>query len=198
MKERLEELAHNGPSEDQAIYYSSLALAYFKGKIEGGPDLNVALELAREAASRDFIPGMNLAAAILVTPGVDAGLIKDLYGGGPIEAYNLSHSAARRGDVLAMGNVGYLCRLGQGVSLDAYKGASWARRAASLNPTTPRVFNDLGAIYEDGRAVTPDKDEAMRWYGQAAARGYHMGSTNLSRLRSGKAGPPEVLVGLEY
>ncbi|MDR2301431.1 MAG: sel1 repeat family protein [Deltaproteobacteria bacterium] len=198
MKSRLEDLAFNGPGADQGIYLTSLAIAYFRGKIEGGPDLQRALRLAREAASRGFIPGVNLAAAILVTPGVEAGVIKDLWGGGLNEAFNLSHSAALKNDVLAMGNVGYLYRVGQGVSLDAYQGASWSRKAAQIPQTTPRVLNDLGAVYEEGRAVTPDKDEALRWYGLAAARGYKMGANNQARLRSGKGGSPEVLTGLEY
>ncbi|MDR2387161.1 MAG: sel1 repeat family protein [Deltaproteobacteria bacterium] len=198
MKSRLEDLAANGPKADQAIYLTSLATAYFRGKIEGGPDIPQALRLARAAASRGFIPGMNLTAAILVTPGVEAGAIKDLWGGGLNEAFNLSLAAAERNDVLAMGNLGYLYRVGQGVALDPYQGASWDRKAAQMPQTTARVLNDLGAVYEEGRAVTPDKDEALRWYGQAAAKGYPMAANNQARLRSGQSGSPEVMIGLEY
>jgi TPR repeat protein len=141
---------------------------------------------------------MNLTAAILLTPGVDAGPIKDLVSGGIIEAYELSLAAANKNDPLAMGNIGYLYRTGRGISLDSFLGASWTRKAAELPQTTPRVLNDLGAIYEEGKAVTPDKAEAQRWYGLAAARGYRMGTNNLSRLRSGHGGTPEILDGLEY
>jgi TPR repeat protein len=196
-RKRLEELSTSGPAADRHIYLASLALAYFRGHIEGGQDRARALELSHRAASGGFVPAMNMTAALLIPTGAaDQGGI--LQGMGHIEAFKVSMEAALKNDPIAMGNVGYMYRTGQGVALDVFQGASWARKAAGLPQTTPRVLNDLGAIYEDGLAVTPDKAEARRWYGLAAARGYAMATNNQARLHGGKPGKPEVLEQLEY
>ncbi|MDR1109177.1 MAG: hypothetical protein LBP92_00405 [Deltaproteobacteria bacterium] len=198
MRGRLEELADRGPAADRPIYQASLALVFLRGQTDGGQDLARALGLARQAASGGLVPAMNLAAAVLLTPGAEAGLLKDLWGGGRSEAFALSLRAAKAGDALAMANVGYLFRTGTGTAQDLFQGASWARKAAALPQTTARAMNDLGAIYEAGGAVTPDKAEAARWYGLAAARGYPGAAASQARARSGKAGTPAVLDGLEY
>jgi TPR repeat protein len=97
-----------------------------------------------------------------------------------------------------MGNVGYLFLTGTGTGKDLFQAASWARKAAGLPQTTARAMNDLGAMYEEGGAVTQDLAEAAKWYGKAAARGYPGAAANLARAKSGKAGAPTVLAGLEY
>jgi TPR repeat protein len=198
MKDRLIELASKGPQADRHIYQASLALLYFRGQIDGKQNLELALELSRLASASKFTPAMNLAAAILMNPDLKASFFKGLLGGNDNEAFILSLEAAQKNDPLAMGNVGYLYRTGQGVTKDPFQGASWARKAADLPQTTARVLNDLGAIYEEGLAVTMDKAEAQRWYGLAAARGCREGFTNQSRLKSGKNDSPAVLTSLEY
>ncbi|MDR3134621.1 MAG: sel1 repeat family protein [Deltaproteobacteria bacterium] len=198
MQDRLKELAESGPKDDRGIYQASMAILYFRGFLDGGQNLGLALELARQSASSGFAPAVNLAAAILLTPGTEAGKIKDLFGMGLSEAFSMSLAQAQKNDPIAMGNVGYMYRAGQGTGQDHFQGAIWARKAASIPQTTPRVLNDLGAIYEEAKAVTKDMAEAKRWYGLAAARGYPAASRNLSRLRTNKGGIPETLTGLEY
>ncbi|MDR0354232.1 MAG: sel1 repeat family protein [Deltaproteobacteria bacterium] len=191
MKDRVQELAYYGPKPDQPIYKTALALLYFRGQQGLNQDVGAALNLARGAAA-DFVPAMNLTAAILLSP------LRPQSSGDFKEAFALTLKAAERGDALAMGNLSYLYRLGLGIDQEPFLAASWARKAADKTQTTPRVLNDLGLIYEEGRAVTQDKAEAARWYGLAAARNYAAAKSNVARLKSGHDGAPAFHAGLEY
>jgi TPR repeat protein len=97
-----------------------------------------------------------------------------------------------------MGNLVYLFRQGIGTTAEPFQASSWARAAAEKNPNSPRVLNELGIIYEEGRAVTQDKTEAARWYGLGANRGYQLAKDNAARLKANSPGAPSFLDGFEY
>lgn len=192
-KDVLQGLADRGPVADRPVYEAALAMLYLRG--EAGVERNMALaaELARKSSDGGFGPARNLLAAILLSPLADSGR------GGRSDAFELTSRMAAAGDALAMGNLSFLYRMGIGVDAEPFQASSWARAAADKTPNTPRVYNDLGVFYEEGRAVTQDLAEAARWYAAGAARGYQPARDNLARLRSGgRSGAPSFFTGIEY
>jgi TPR repeat protein len=195
---RLRGLAKRGPAADRPIYRAALATALLRGLIGSGPDPGAALGLARQAAEGGLLVANNLAAAAIMSPGVVGFPFAGILEGDHSEAWALTIKAAEAGDPLAMGNAGYLARRGIGISADILLGAAWTRRAADRPEAPGRALNDMGCYYEEGVAVTPDKAEALRWYGLAAARGFPGAAANLSRLKAGQAGTPGFFEGIEY
>ncbi|MDR3204159.1 MAG: sel1 repeat family protein [Deltaproteobacteria bacterium] len=197
-KERMEALLKTASDEDKAVYLATLALLHFKGLAGPSSDIEQAASLARQAAKLNFVPAMNLIAAIILSPGLSSFNWRHPFGGNPSEAFGWCLKAAEAGDVLAMANLGYLYHQGLGVNSDVYAAASWTHKAADRPQTTPRCYNDLGFYYQEGRAVTPDQTEAKRWYEKASLRGYQLASQNLKKLRAGAKEPPSNFAGLEY
>jgi hypothetical protein len=194
-RERLTNLAENGPASDRPIYLTALAVLYLRGYFPEGPSQAQALQAARKAAASNFVPAKNVLAAAILGLGPEKSSPSVL---NRLEAYQALQSAADAGDVLAMSNLSYVIRLGLGTSTSPFRAASWAHRAASLPQTSARCLNDLGFFYEQGLAVSPDPAEAARWYGLAAVRGYSLAISNLNRIKSSQKGTPEVFDGLEY
>jgi TPR repeat protein len=194
-KDTLTLWAKDGPRPERPIYQASLAILYLRGYISELPDSNQALPLARLSASSGFYPAMNILAAALLGSSSEA---TKATSNAQIEAYQAVYRAAFAGDVLAMGNISYLTRLGIGTTAAPFMAATWSHRAANLPQTTARSLNDLGFFYEEGRAVSPDLAEATKWYTLADQRGYPLAAANLKRLKSQAKTPPEVYDFIEY
>jgi TPR repeat protein len=192
----IRDMALSAPGPERPLYQTALALLHYRGLAPGqGRDSQTALSLARQAASKGFSPAMNLGAAIARE---GEGSFLGLAGSGPAESFNLSRKAAEAGDLLAMGNLSCLYRLGLGVEADIMRAASWAYKAATRPEPLARAMNELGLHYQEGRALSRDEREAARWYGLAAKMGYALAVRNLSGLKSKSGGPPGLDDSIEY
>lgn len=57
-------------------------------------------------------------------------------------------------------------------------GAGWIRKAAEGDQNSPGLSSaqlDLGRYYQYGEGVSPDHEEAMKWYLKAAQEGHNVG-----------------------
>ena len=60
-------------------------------------------------------------------------------------------------------------------------GLRWYRKAAEAGNSSG--MNNLGAMYEQGRGVVQDTQQAIVWYEKAVAAGHSVAPDNLKRLR---------------
>ena len=84
------------------------------------------------------------------------------------------------GHVLAQHNLGNAYFDGRGVPQSDSMAVYWWRRAAEQGDVIPALR--LGAMYEQGRGVAPDLEEARRLYAAAAAKGNAQAREALARL----------------
>jgi len=104
-------------------------------------------------------------------------------------------AAAEQGYPSAQFGLGALYEAGRGVPQDFAEAAEWYRRAAeqtdiesrwpgNRGPRDGAAFaqNALGRLYETGRGVPQDLEEAEKWYRMAADYGYAPAAENLERL----------------
>jgi len=67
--------------------------------------------------------------------------------------------------------------------IEAYKNGNYARALALLHPLanqgTAKAQNYLGWLYEEGKGVTQDYQEAAKWYRLAAKQGYAAAQDNI-------------------
>lgn len=92
--------------------------------------------------------------------------------------------------------LGSLYEKGRGVAQDYAEAAKWYRLSAeqtdiesrwpgNRGPKDGAAFaqNALGKLYETGRGVPQDREEAERWYTLSADYGYTVAKENLERLK---------------
>ncbi len=67
--------------------------------------------------------------------------------------------------------------------IEAYKNGNYAKALALLHPLASQVMtnaqNNLGWMYEEGKGVTQDYQEAAKWYHLAAEQGYAAAQGNI-------------------
>jgi TPR repeat protein len=170
-------LAKFAPSHLRQLYECLLGLFYYHGS---SPDTPKSIVEARKwtqiAASKNFTPAMNLLTAITCEENPSG------------NCFDASQKAARTGDILALGNLSYIFRVGKGTTPSHLRGVMWAFKAATLNPPSARAQNDLGAYYEEGIVVTRDLEEAKKWYTLALGRS-PLAQQNLERLKNKVSNP---------
>jgi non-specific serine/threonine protein kinase/serine/threonine-protein kinase len=96
------------------------------------------------------------------------------------DALRWFRKAAAGGSALAMANLGFCYRDGEGVAKDYAEAISWFRKAADGNDEAG-MFG-VGYLYEQGWGVSTDYKEASRWYRKAAEAGHALSMNNLGSL----------------
>jgi TPR repeat protein len=97
-------------------------------------------------------------------------------------------SAAARGNVYAMNDLGLLYLQGKGVARDYAEAFRWFEKAQ--NGGNALAMNNIGFLYERGQGVPQDYAEARRWYEKAAEKGNALAMNNLGQLyRTGQGVP---------
>lgn len=105
--------------------------------------------------------------------------------------------AAEQGVAEAMYNHATRLALGEGVAQDHHAALGWFRRAAQAPGLIgAKAANYIGSFHEDGWAVSPDRDEALRNYWIAAEGGDFRGQFNLARLLAEDGALDEALAWL--
>ena len=102
-------------------------------------------------------------AEIRPAPSADLRTGIDAYNKGDFETAEHLRAAADRGEPEAMVNLGYLYARGHGVRRDPALAFELYRRAADLGDA--EGMNAVG--YRYNFALTPDLDQAIRWYCRA-------------------------------
>jgi localization factor PodJL len=98
--------------------------------------------------------------------------------------------AARKGDPLALFEVGAVYTEGRGVKTDLAEAAKWYQRAADAG-VVPAEYR-LASLYEKGTGVARDLNKARALYLQAAEKGNASAMHNLAvMLASGGEGAPD-------
>jgi TPR repeat protein len=186
--EEIKYLATHAPLELRPVYQTILGTLYLKGIYPNSPkNLPEAHRWAGFAANQGFVPAMNLMAAIINDPEPTKVLL-GLWTISKSECFSWTLKAAETGDLLAIGNLSYLYRVGIGVESDTLRAVTWAYQAALAKPPLARAQNDVGAYYEEGRAVSPSLKEAQRWY-ELAKKQSPLAQQNLERLKHKQEGP---------
>jgi TPR repeat protein len=113
-----------------------------------------------------------------------------------VKAIRYLKQAAEAGVPLAMGVLGECFEKGEGVTKDLVEAVKWYRRGAEVDPATqaqaPEIYDfcngggacraELGACYEDGKGVTKNLPEALRWYQAALQLGFHHVQPAIKRI----------------
>ncbi|KQV42020.1 peptidoglycan-binding protein [Rhizobium sp. Root73] len=98
--------------------------------------------------------------------------------------------AARKGDPLALFEVGAVYTEGRGIKADLAQAAKWYQRAADAG-VTPAEYR-LASLYEKGTGVSRDLTKARTLYQQAAEKGNASAMHNLAvMLASGGGAAPD-------
>lgn len=84
-------------------------------------------------------------------------------------AYGWYRTAAEKGLVTAMFNLGHLLYLGDGVPQNYEEAASWFKKASDAGNAAAKLY--LGIMYENGYGVKPDFHEALWMYREGAEAG---------------------------
>jgi uncharacterized protein len=84
-------------------------------------------------------------------------------------AYRDFKALAEEGDAQAQYRLGVLLLFGQGVRQRTEEGIEWLKRAADNGSYL--AANELVQIYNSGREVAPDEQEAMKWIERATQLG---------------------------
>ena len=66
----------------------------------------------------------------------------------------------------AMSTIGYMYRVGEGITENKKEALNWFLKAAKLND--PNGFDNLGVMYRDGISVQQDEFEAVKWFRKGA------------------------------
>ena len=90
-------------------------------------------------------------------------------------------SAAEKGDVSAMYELGNVYEGGGGVTQDHAQARRWYQKAADAG--NAGAMYSLGNLYEEGQGVTQDHAQARRWYQKAADAGNTTAKEALEHLR---------------
>ena len=164
-------------------YNYALARIHYFALAGGKADVAKAKRLAARAADLGFVPALNFSAYISDQQKRNA------------EAAFSIEEAAKKGDRLAMYNLGLFYREGRNFAKDDLKAAHWLRQSCNYTPGFARAQNDVGFMYETGRGVTQDSKEAKKWFKLAAEQGYEPAQINL-KLKSGQT--PQIDTSLVY
>jgi TPR repeat protein len=97
--------------------------------------------------------------------------------------------AAKAGNVLAQGQMGFQYEKGIGVKQSYTEAARWYRRAADQGDS--RAMKNLGQLYELGLGAPEDWVQAAKWYEKSAARGDPDGEAALGRAYQFGIGVPQ-------
>lgn len=100
----------------------------------------------------------------------------------PAPAFSLEKfiTAAGRGDVVAMRNVGLIYVFGYGVDVNKREGARWLRLAADKGDAKAQYH--LAWLYRLGEGVPLNFAEALKWEKKAAAQGYLEAMVSLGKV----------------
>ncbi|MDW5315277.1 peptidoglycan-binding protein [Rhizobium sp. PL01] len=144
--------------------------------IEGStPETATGLDTAKDAASTAAAQPAADAAALTVPADIKPEALAD---------------AARKGDPLALFEIGAVYTEGRGVKADLVQAAKWYQRAADAG-VTPAEYR-LASLYEKGTGVNRDLAKARALYLQAAEKGNASAMHNLAvMLASGGAAAPD-------
>ena len=77
---------------------------------------------------------------------------------------------AEQGDEKAQLYLGYLHRIGKGITSDQKKSLYWYKQSAENGNANAQY--EVGFMYQLGKGVKQDDWEAERWYGLAVDQGY--------------------------
>jgi len=105
------------------------------------------------------------------------------------EAERRYRRAAALGSADAMASLGDFYRIGYGAQADPAQAALWYRRAIDAGPNLS-ALNNLALLYETGRGVNRDMDEAVRLYLWAASAGNTVAMVNMGNLYATGRGVP--------
>lgn len=112
----------------------------------------------------------------------------------PDEAARQWRRAAELGDGEAARNLGHLYRLGRGVPADGQMAAAMYRQAVAAGVVSAEY--NLGMLYlKGGEGLAPDRDEGLKYLGQAAEKGYGPAKEELrkvSAMTAAPSPPPEI------
>lgn len=97
--------------------------------------------------------------------------------------------AAKAGNLLAQGQMGFQYEKGIGVKQSFAEAAKWYRRAADRGDS--RSMKDLGQLYELGLGVPEDWIQAAKWYEKSAEKGDRDGEAALARAYQFGIGVPQ-------
>lgn len=95
-------------------------------------------------------------------------------------AFELFLSAAEKGHLKAMNNLGLMYAQGRGGVQDTALGAKWLRKAAESGVAVAQ--DNLGLMLASGSAGTKDIKEAEMWYRKAAAQDHAEAQRHLGEL----------------
>ncbi len=96
------------------------------------------------------------------------------------EAAHWYQRAAEKNHVLAQNNLGYMYKIGQGVTKNYAKAAKWYRKAAEQGHLASQ--SNLGNMYFHGDGVTKNHVKAAKWYRKAAKQGNAGAQNNLGYM----------------
>ena len=96
---------------------------------------------------------------------------------------------ARKGNVKAQNNLGFMYAEGRKVPRDYVQAARWYRKAAEKGHSTSE-FN-LGYLHLTGQGVSQDYVQAAIWFGKAAEQGNAMAQYNLGYMAAKGQGVPQ-------
>nr|WP_320000334.1 toll/interleukin-1 receptor domain-containing protein [uncultured Draconibacterium sp.] len=88
--------------------------------------------------------------------------------------------AAEKGNAVAMKNIGFLYRNGEGVDRDYKKAMDWYLKAAEKG--NAGAMNNIGFLFDTGKGVDRDYKKAMDWYLKAAEKGNAVAMNNIGFL----------------
>jgi TPR repeat protein len=96
------------------------------------------------------------------------------------QVFAVFQTGADHGDAVAMGNLGLLYAIGQGVTQDHAQAREWYEKAAAKGEAT--AMFQLGRLYANGLGVTQDHVQAREWYEKAADKGNSLAMNDLGWL----------------
>ncbi|CAN7550229.1 peptidoglycan-binding protein [Pararhizobium sp. LjRoot235] len=140
-------------------------------------DAAVGLDVAKDEAgkTRPLTPSAGTETAVIVPAEIESQALAE---------------AARKGDPLALFEVGAVYTEGRGVKIDLAEAAKWYQRAADAG-VVPAEYR-LASLYEKGTGVARDLNKARALYLQAAEKGNASAMHNLAvMLASGDEGAPD-------
>lgn len=120
------------------------------------------------------------------------GVTKDL-----TRARELFESAARKGSVAAMNDLGFMYSNGVGVAKNDMLAVQWFELAAKHNHATAE--NNLGLHYRNGRGVQKDLNAARQFFERSAAKNNNRAMLNLSDIyRLGEGVPIDYTLARQW
>ncbi|KAJ3324249.1 hypothetical protein HDV06_000288 [Boothiomyces sp. JEL0866] len=104
--------------------------------------------------------------------------------------------AAELGSTLAMQNISFYYKTGQGVEKDLVKSFEWMQKAAELERI--ECMNGLGVKYKQGEGTDINLELALEWYQKAAAKGSSEALYNLGKFYSEEGPNRNLKLAVEY